>query len=189
MTLRGATLSMSADVDGDGTDEDGVFDFSGGINIEPGIRTGDLIGQTGSQASAIVDYVKSESGRSGFNLDIGGGAAVYRISFRNWEGSSGQWGDGSSDPKADATGEDVWRQMSVWQRYLDWGTYDSRNAATLEWGDYSQSGAYSPIAVTIEEPSASFTAEKQTSVYEGDITLISISALEKAAVSQAQDQR
>lgn len=190
MTLRGAKLYMSADVDGDGVTEDGVFNLSAGIEISPGIQTGDLIGQTGSQAGAIMDYVAGDDqGRAGFNLDIGGGFATYRISFKSFEGYSGQWGDGSSDPQADASGEDVWRQMSVWQRYLDRGTYDSENAATLEWGDYSQSGVYEPIAVTIQEPSATFAAEEQTSVYGGDITLIATRALAQAAVSQAQDGR
>ncbi|MFW6435294.1 MAG: hypothetical protein ACOCY1_02835 [Halovenus sp.] len=179
---------MSADVDGDGSKEDGEFSLSAGIEISPGLRTGDLIGPTGSQAGALVDYVTGEDGRAGFNLDVGGGYATFRISFRGFEGNAETWGDGSDNPAADASGENVWRQMSVWQQYLDKGTYDSRNAATLEWGEYSSDGVYDPISVTIEEPSATFAATEQTSVFEGDVTLIATRSLAQSSYSQQQDQ-
>jgi len=190
VTLRGARLTLPADVDGDGQAEQGVFDLSTGVSITPGIRTGDLIGQTGSQAAALIDYVSpGDQGRAGYNLDVGGGAAFYRVEFRGFEGSSGRWGNGSSDDVADAEAEDVWRQLSVWQRYLNRGEFDSRSPATFEWGDYSSSGAYDPIAVSVEEPAATFSAEEQTSVFSGDVTLISVRAIEQARQSTAQDSR
>ncbi|MFW5896257.1 MAG: hypothetical protein ACOCUA_02620 [archaeon] len=187
--LEGAKLIMSADVDDDGMKEDGEFGLSAGIEITPGVRTGDLIGPTGSQAGAIIDFVaNAANGRAGFNLDIGGGAATYQISFNGFEGHAAQWGDGSDNPAADASGEGVWRQMSVWQRYLDRGTYDSTNAASLEWGEYSKGGVYDPISVAIEEPSATFAAEEETSVWDGTVTLVSTRALSQAAYSQDQDE-
>jgi len=122
-------------------------------------------------------------------LSTVGGAAFYRVEFRGFEGSSGRWGNGSSDDVADAEAEDVWRQLSVWQRYLNRGEFDSRSPATFEWGDYSSSGAYDPIAVSVEEPAATFSAEEQTSVFSGDVTLISVRAIEQARQSTAQDSR
>jgi len=52
------------------------------------------------------------------------------------------------------------------------GTYDSTSPATLEWGEFSSSGVYSPYKVTPEEPSQVFDATEQTSVNRGDITLV-----------------
>lgn len=190
MTLQGAELTLSADVDGDGSAETGTFDLSAGIEITPGIRTGDLVGGIGSQAAAIVDFVPNvgDSGRAGFNLDIGGGAATYEVAFSGYEGNNDPWGDGSNDNQADASGEGVFRQMSVLHRYLNRGTFDSRDAATLAWGDYSSSGAYSTISVTPEEPRMTFAAEEQTSVFDGTITLISTRAIEDAAQTASQQQ-
>jgi hypothetical protein len=188
--LRGAKLTLEADVNSDSAVETGVFDLSGNIEISPRIRTGDLIGPTGSTVGALVDTATgNDAGRAGFRLDAGGGAFVVDIAFRNWEASTGRWGDGSTDPKADAEGEGVYRQLSVLMRYLNRGTYDSRGAGTLEWGEYSSSGEYAPINVAPEEPQLSFTAEEQTSDFDGSITLVATRSITQAAVSQQQDQR
>jgi len=188
--LKGAKLTMEADVDDDGSDETGVFDLSTGIQISPGVRTGELIGGTGSTIGALVNDITNSggNGRAGFNLDAGGGAATYTIEFVGFEGNVDQWGDGTSNAQADASGEDVWRQLSVFQRYLDVGTYDSRNAATLEWGEFSSGGVYSPIAVTPEEPQLTFDAYEQSSTFDGSITFVSTRALNQAAISAAQDE-
>lgn len=187
--LKGARLTMSADVDGTGV-VTGVFDLSTGIEISPRIRTGDLIGPTGSTVGALVDVATGDDqGRAGFRLDAGGGAAVYDINFVNFEGSDGRWGDGTTNDAADAEGEDVWRQMSVFHRYLNRGTYDSRNAATLEWGEFSSSGVYAPISVTPEEPATTFAAEEESSVFDGSVTLVATRALSQAAVSQKQNTK
>lgn len=193
MTRQGALLTLTADVDNDGTDETGEFDLSTGIEITPGIRTGDLIGQAGSNAGAIIDYVAPGSGgRAGFNLDIGGGAATYEISFRGYEGNNDPWGDGSADNQADASGEGVFRQMSVLHRYLNQGTFDSTSSATLEWGDYDSgaSAAYSAIDVTPEEPRTTFDADAESSVFGGTITLVATRAIADAATpSEQQNSR
>lgn len=187
--LRGAKLTLEADADDDGLIETGVFDLSGAIEISPRIRTGDLIGPTGSNVGAAFDLISGgDSGRAGFRLDAGGGALVVDISFRNYEGSSGRWGDGSSDDRADAEGEGVFRQLSVFTRYLNKGTFDSREAGELEWGEYSSSGVYSPINVAPEEPQVTFAADEQTSTFDGSLTLVATRNL-AGDVSAEQDQR
>lgn len=189
MTLRGARLTLEADVNEDGTAETGVFDLGAGIEISPRIRTGQLIGPTGSNIGALVDTIVGESGRAGFQLDAGGGALVIDISFRGYEGSDGRWGDGSADDQADAEGEGVFRQISVLIRYLNRGTYDSRDSGTLEWGEYSSGpdAAYGPLNVAPEEPQLTFAAEEQTSTFDGSLSLVTVRSIEAAVVSQQQD--
>jgi len=177
--LNGARLTMDADVDGDGNTETGVFDLSNGIDITPRIRTGDLIAQAGSSAGSFIDYISGdENGRAGYNIDAGGGAAAVDIQFKSWEGSTGRWGDGSGTDQADAEGDAVLRQMSVFWRYLNRGKYDSKSPATFEWGEFSSSGVYDPLQVTFEEPSTSFTAEEQASVFNGTVTVIATRSLD-----------
>jgi hypothetical protein len=188
--LESARLTLEADVDGDGAVETGVFSFDGPVEISPGIRTGNLIGPTGSNVGALVDVVTgNDAGRAGFRLDAGGGAFVITVNFRGWEGSTNRWGDGSGEAKADAEGEGVFRQLSVLMRYLNRGEYDSRGGATFEYGEYSSSGVYAPINVAPEEPQVSFSAEEQISTFDGSITLVATRSIEQAAVSQQQDQR
>lgn len=186
--LRGARLTMDADVDGDGDLETGVFDLEDSIRLGPAIRTGDLIGnQFGAQAGAIVDYfTEGEEGRAGFNLDIGGGAEIAEIEFNSFEGSTGRWGDGSSNAAADAEGEEVWRQISVFYQYFRTGTFDSENAATLEWGEFSASGVYEPFSVTFENPGMNFDAAEETSVFSNGITCISTRSIEQANTASNQ---
>jgi hypothetical protein len=187
--LKGAKLTLEADVDGTGPTT-GVFDLSGDIEISPGIRTGDLIGPTGSTVGALVDTATgNDAGRAGFRLDAGGGAFVVDVSFVGFQGSSGRWGDGSGDAQADAEGEGVYRQLSVFSRYLNRGTYDSRGAGTLEWGEYSSSGVYAPINVAPEEPQVTFAAQEDVSRFSGSLSLVATRSITQAAVSQQQDQR
>jgi hypothetical protein len=185
--IDGAKITMSADVDGDGSDETGVFDLSTGITLNPSIRTGDLIGGAGSSAFSIVDRVIGDDGqRAGFNLDIGGGAEVATIDFRSFEGSTGRWGDGTSNDQADAEGDSVQRQISVLFQYLRTGTYDSRNAIKLEWGEFSDPGVYEALNVTFEEPTLTFDADEQTSAFDGSITFVSTRSIEEATTASNQ---
>lgn len=189
MTKQGATLTLSADVDEDGNDETGVFVLDGNINISPFIRTGYLIGRTGSTIGGLIDFATgNDQNRGAFQLDAGGGALGVDIDFNYWEGSSNQWGNtGSGGSAGDATGDPVWRQLSVLIRYLDRGTFDSLGAATLEWGEYSTSGDYRPMSVAPEEPRLTFNAEEQTSMVDGSLTLLSTRSISQAVASQQQE--
>jgi len=186
--LQGAELTLSADVNADGAAETGRFDLSKNVELSPRIRTGPLIGPTGSTVGALVDSVTGdEQGRAGFRLDAGGGAFVVDINFISFTGSDGRWGDGSSDPMADAEGEGPLRQMSVFLQYLNVGTFDSENAGTLEFAEYSSSGEYTPIAVAPEEPQVTYAANDKGPAFDGSITLVATRSISQAAISQAQD--
>lgn len=179
MVRKGAQLTLKADADNDNSTETGVFDLSRGITISPQIRTGKLIGERGGVFASALNFATGagDEGRGGFTLDAGAGAHVVVISFNSFEGSTGRWGDGSASDETDAEGEGVWRQISVLQRYLDVGTFDSQNPATLEYGEFSSSGVYSPLEVSPEEPGLTFDATEQTSVFAGDLTFVSTRAI------------
>lgn len=187
--IEGAKLYLPADVDNDGEEETGVFDLSNGIEISPSIRTGDLIGPTGSQVSALVDvFTGGDEGRSGWRLDAGGGAFVVEVAFQSFEGRASPWGDGSGNSMADAPGGSVFEQMSLLFRYLNQGTFDSQQPAVLEWGKYEPEDDYPALEVAVEEPRANFTSDEETSVFDGSITLVSTRSIGKAAFSQQQDE-
>lgn len=188
--LRGARLELTADVDkGRNGEATGVFDLGTGVELSPRIRTGNLIGPTGSQVGAIFDVITGgDNERAGYRLDVGGGAFVVDVSFRNYEGSNGRWGDGTTNDKADAEGEGVYRQLSVLARYLNRGTFDSRDAGKLEWGEYSTSGVFTPIPVAPEEPQVTFAAEEQTSTFDGSISLVAVRNIAEAFSQEQEDK-
>lgn len=181
MTLQYAKLTLDADVDGDGTVESGVFELAGDVSIDLGVRTNFVVNGLGATINSIFSETvgDGESKRQGLWIDLGGGVEEYTISFNGWEGSSRQWGDGTSNAAADATGEDPMTQVSVLQKYLIVGEFDSRGAATLEWGEFSSSGEYSPIDVVIEDPSLSvdFSEGESRSTFDGSITCLSAADL------------
>lgn len=189
--IEGATLTLDADVDGDGSTESGEFDLSNGIRLSPGLRTSDLIGPTGAQVSNIIDYVPgTEGGQGGYRLQLEGGAPVYTVNFLGYEGNNDPWGNGTSNAQADASGEGVFRQLSVFQRYLEEGVFDSFSPAILEWGEFESNGEYSERQVTPEDPQLSFDAEEQVSNFDGELTLVATRGIEQAAsFSQQQNEK
>lgn len=181
MTLQQATLTIQADADGDGSAETGVFEMAGNLEVTPSIRTGYIIGGRGSTFNAVISNLVAdgESKRQGFFLDLGGGARAIEINFRGWKGAIDengnnlQWGNDSSQTKtqASATGQDPLTQIDVLMRYLTVGEIDSRNPATLEYGEYSSSGLYSSLGVVIEGPTMTRAAE-DGSWFDGSMTCI-----------------
>lgn len=186
MTLDKAILKVSADVDGDGAEEDGEFHMVGNLEIQPGLRTGFIVdGQGGSVNSVIASLLgDGQSKRQAFYLDLGGGAHVVEIQFRGWEGatvdgSNLQWGNDASQSKtqASATGQDPLTQIDVLMRYLTIAEIDSRNPATLEYGEYSADGLYDPLDVVVEGPTMTDAAQDGPSYYDGTMTCISTADL------------
>lgn len=193
MTLQQAELRIRADVDGDGSDESGLFVFKGNTTVNPQIRTNFTVGGRGSQANNVIDegtdFVQNTAedfgigdgasnskppSRAGFYLDLGGGKHLIEIEFDSWEGSSLQWGntgDTSQVTQADATGADPLTQMSVLMRYLNLGRSDSRTPASLSYGEYAQGGLYEPIDVVVADLSVQRSAE-DGSWFTGSITLL-----------------
>jgi hypothetical protein len=187
MTVRrGAKLELDADV-GAGGERTGEFELDSGIEITTSVRTGKLFDGRGSGIiSAVGEEVGViDEGRAGFSLDIGGGALVVDVQFVNFEGSAGQWGDGSNDDRADATGDEVFRQLSILTRYLQVGTFDSDNPARLSFGEFGN--LYPKLTVTPEEPRLSVSADDPSRIT-GNITLVSTRAFDEV-LSVGQDDR
>jgi hypothetical protein len=194
MTLKKhAELVLDADVDGDGSKESGRFVMAGNITIETAGRTGYLIGGRGSSINAVIQDATSdgESNRRGFFEDLGGGAFTVAINFNGWEGAQlddgtdVQWGDDPNPGKtvASATGEHPLTQIAVFNKYYQTGTFDSRNPATLEYGEHHADGLYSALSVVIEEPGLTWHPPSEggqdAGTYTGQLTCI--------AAAQADD--
>jgi len=190
MTEKYATLTLQGDPDGDGVEETGTFQFGGNLQITPSLRTGFLAGGTQSQLNSVIANLidAGESQNQQFFVDAGAGAHAIEIQFRGWEGaqdSAGnplKWGD-SGDPgqltATDATAASPISQICVFMQYLLTGTIDSRNPATLEWGEWAADGLYEPLNVVPEGPELTRAAE-DGSWFEGTLTLISAADLQDA---------
>lgn len=173
MTVKGAKLTIEADADGDGQTETGVFDMGVDVETTTTFRTGYLVGGRGSTANAVFgDLVgDGESQYQGVFLGFGGGVKVVEVTFRNYKGSTHQWGNtGNGGTKADATGEDAITQADVLSKYIEAADLDSRGPATLEHGEYSKSGRYSPDKVALEQPSFKRNWEEDGNWFSGTLT-------------------
>jgi len=185
--LSGAELVVEADVDGDGSGETGVFDLSSDVEITFSPATQALASFRDGTIQAIAANLTGIDSRSALRLDIGQGVFVVDVSFISFEGSSGQWGDGSLDPAADATGDGPLRQLSVLAEYLNQGRFDSRQAAKLQTAEYSDGGEYDSLDVApVDQPSLSFAADDPSAI-SGSISFVSVASLGRATVSAQQD--
>lgn len=188
--LNKAQLTVEADVDSNSSGtETGVFDFTGNLEITPGIRTGYLIGGRGSTINAIIQsYLGNQANkRRGIFLDLGGGAQTVEIKFRGWDGSGDVWGDTSAGAEADATNEGPLSQMAVLIKYLNVAEIDSRNPATLEYGEWSSGGRYEPLDVVVEGPNLTAAAE-DGSWFDGTMTFVSAADVTSTLSGQQQDE-
>lgn len=181
MTLQGADLTIEADVNGDGSKETGKFEMRGNVEITPQIVSSFVIDGRGRIVNSILSELVGDgtNKRQGFYLDLGGGAHAIELSFTGWEGaidSSGnnlQWGNdpNKSKTKSSATGQDPITQIDVLMRYLTVGEIDSRNPATLAYGEYSSSGVYSSLNVIVDSPRFPRSA-MDGAKFEGSMTCI-----------------
>jgi hypothetical protein len=176
MPLKKAILTIEADVDGDGNAETGEFHFVDGVEIIPSMRTGFLLDNRGSTANSVLsDTVADDvSNRKGIYLDLGGGVRSVEISFSGWTGSDVRWGD-TGDPstttQTDATGASALTQLEVLFQYLAVAEVDSRNPATLEYGEHHSDGLYEPLDVVLESPSGQRSSD-QSSTFSGTLTFL-----------------
>lgn len=186
--LDHARLTITADPDGDGNQETGVFTLAGNLEEEQTIRTG-FIGKSESGINAVISNLVRDYGeledelspeqRKAVALDLGGGEHAVQIQFKGWEGAyldgePVQWGN-DPDPSrtmATATGEPPMTQMEVLSRYVTAGEIDSRSPAILEYGEHHAGGLYEPLDVLLEQPQTRRTYEEPTT-FTGSLTLIS----------------
>lgn len=178
-----AELRLTADVLGQG-DTTGTFQLKRGSDREPfRIDTGiDMIHPVGQQGSGFLDTLANFSsaaagdqpGRRDVIIDLGGGQHFVEINFsHNPQDSSITWGDGSGQIPADATGADhPLSQIDTFVWYLAVGTYDSRGAATLEYGEFSSGGAIEPLDAVPMGPNLSWNATGAQSSLSGSVRCI-----------------
>jgi len=206
--LDRARLELTADVDGDGQDEDGVFEMAGNLMVRPRVRTGFLLNGRGSTVNSIIssslddgklsflDGPERTSKRRGFYLDLGGGQMTWDIEFRGWDGARDadgvplQWGNDAEPGRtmASATGQGPQTQMDVLMRYIASGTADSRDPAILEVGEYSEAGLYEPQQVALEGPAATRRSETSDG-YDGTMTCIAVADLDTPWDAAYRDDR
>jgi hypothetical protein len=192
MTLKSdAVLTVDADVDGDGTAETGQFVMEDNINIKPGLRTGFLLNNRGSTVNSVIsEFAKSKteqtgepvSKRKGIFLDLGGGVKSVEVEFSGWTGSNLQWGntgDPSQKTVGDATGAKALSQLEVLFHYLELAEIDSRNPATLAYGEHHSDGLYDSMDVVLESPQG-LRSSDDSSTFTGTLTFLSVQSLDEA---------
>lgn len=197
MPLDSATLTISADVDGDGTPEEGTFVFRGDLSTTWGTRTGYLVGGRGSNVNSIISRLAGDgqSKRKGYYVDLGSGEHIIELSFTGWAGARAaddtplQWGNtGNPDTLtvADATGADPITQLQVLDHYIQVGIIDSNNPARLEIGEYSPGGLFDDalgkdhLDVVLEQPRFERNS-KDPSTFDGKMTCIEAASLSEPA--------
>jgi hypothetical protein len=184
--LRQARLTFPATING--VDTEGVFELKSGLSLSPRVKSGELIGPQGQIVRGTLQLINATEGRGDVRFRLGG-IPVADVDFDSFEGSDGQFGDGSSDPARDASGEETWRQISVLYKYLVEGGYDSLGAGKLEWGEFNDvnNGEFEPFSVSPQEPTQTFDVTEELSSFSGSITLVSTAQIENAYISQQQD--
>lgn len=182
------------DLDGDGNAEQFKFVFSHNMRQTYETLTDNLI-RGGSQIIAILSDIYEQLGdgeslpsngqRQKFTLDFGAGEHVISLEAVVTEDSPNQFGTGDGSA-TDATGDHVVRQIQLLDRVLQLATVDSRNAATLSVGEYSEDGQFDPLAVTFDNPSFAFDAERESSTATIDISFIEIASLQQPIDAEGQ---
>jgi hypothetical protein len=181
----------------------GTFVFPSDVVVEIETRTQEFFqsdGTTSVVASTILEWygelsdqdIDGDGLRQELSLDIGGGIHAITIDFLGYTGSPHQWGNtGAGGTPADATGEDVHAQMAVFDRYLQTATIDSKNPATLEFGEYSSDSStrYGPLQVIPENPNIVFNSPEESSVFDGSVTWIETISLDQALDTGGQEDR
>ena len=117
-----------------------------------GVRTGFLTQGHSTSLSLATDFLddfqlnsSNNNQRAGFFLDGGGGVRYWTFEVYLAEGLSGyQWGG--------YAGADAITQKDVFMHAVESTRSDSFHPATLETGEYSSGGLFSPVSVVLEEP-------------------------------------
>lgn len=162
---------------GDGP-ETGVFEFYGGeqglASVGEGIQNTQAVDNGLNNILGLLSQLTGDGtggdigGRTGLNIDVGGGVHAWQISSQipvgaeKADGTPVQWGSSATvtDPATatSATGASATEMRNVINRYLDVGTIDSNNPATLEEGMYTSDAdtPYEPLKVVPKTQPSSF---------------------------------
>lgn len=188
------------DIDGDGEAEQLTFEYADNITISHVIRTGYLTGDSG-QGSTIVDIltdlveeatdteVSRDGRRQSLFTDLGGGSRVIETSGEVVTGDTGhQWGTGNGG-KYDASGDTALAKIQLLDEALTLAEIDSRppddnypegHLATLEVGELSTSGRFSPVDVVPEQPQHRFDAEVDSSTATVELNYVAAASMDIA---------
>ena len=134
------------------------FALSAEAEITAGVRTGFILDGSGSTWTSLFSQILNSfpnvdvGMREGIHLDLGGGESMVEIEASGWLGSDLDWGG--------VAGEDPLTQMGVLQQTLRDTQIDSFRPATLEYGEFSVPGRYSPISVVVESPRVTYDTEQ-----------------------------
>ena len=188
MTQEYPILEISGDFDGDGVDEQAVFEMPS-ATVEPRSIASYLAEIGGSGVSSLLNAQVLGNKGEQIAIDAGGGPRVWEIRFTGWEDSNDyQWGT-SPLPRVtetSATGEPRLSQVCILNEWLHRVDIGSNNPATLYWGEYSDStsfaddGVYSAQQVAISESGLPVPKE-QSSIYEGSLNCVAVSDLNELA--------
>ena len=196
------------DIDGDGSAESLVFEYSDNLVLDFVVRSGYLTGENGGGSTIIdilTDLVEDVSdidiGRDGRRqslfTDLGGGARVVETRGDVTTGeSTHQWGTGNGGTW-DATGEDALTKVQLLNEALTLAEIDSRPAdgnypeghiARLEVGEYSAAGRWDPLKVVPEQPQGTFDTTQHSSSAEVDINFVAAVSLDIAFDATEQSE-
>jgi hypothetical protein len=185
--LDKGVLELTADVDGDGSTETGVFHLTGNGEIVHEVTKDYIFDNTASGLVSLISLLNEFelSKRKGFYADIGAGAHIFEFNHIAWDGTEApQWGDGSGTFPADATDEDPFSKMQCLDRYATRATTDSFAPATLHVGEYTDgsygpTGAFDPLKVALQDPRETINYEEPGSV-DINLTCVEVQPLDEA---------
>lgn len=182
MTLSGAELRLSADVDGTGQTT-GTFRLGANTRINSRTMTDYVVSRQFSGINAIVsDTLEGfDTERSGYYVDLGAGGKVIEVEKTGWTGSDERWGDGSGNSARDATGSSAWHQAQLLERFVTRGEYDSRNAGELAVGEISIDGEFEEAHLPVTVKEYEWTRQSdEPATFDINLTLARTAALDEA---------
>ena len=162
-----------------------TFEFEKNISITTGVRTGFLVGGSGSTLTSVVTsflddgnpFNGSGEQRAGLFLDLGGGVRTVQIESQTFMGNDDQFGGEG--------GADEWAQADELMHAIETTQIDSRGTATLEYGKYGDE--YPAMSVIIEEPTVTLDTENY-GIAEFSLTCIKAQDLQDVFESDAISQ-
>lgn len=196
--LDKGVLELTADVDGDGSTETGVFHLAGDGEISHEIQKDYIFDNTASGIVSLVSLLEEfeRAKREGFYLDIGAGAKVVSFDIRGWDGAeSPQWGDGSGTFPADASDGDPLQKLQCFDAYVEQATTDSFSPATLHVGEYTDGtygddGAFDPLSVAVaRDPGGSWSVDDGPNRFSLNVTCIKVFEMDQPIDITAHSKR
>lgn len=149
---------------------DGRFKFQGDVEFTPQGRF-QFTKNSGNGVTALAEKVfgapEKTSLKANAYLGVGQGVRKFTIRFTSWTGESKEFGALGSDATAA-------EKMLEFEHQLANREIDSRNPATLIYGDLHPEGRFAPVDVVIPEYDFTFAVGEGETVntFTGEMTLV-----------------